>query len=123
MMQLVVKGQLPGLNEYTRACRSNRYIGAQMKSDAEQLISLFIRNQHLEPVPGKVYVSFTWYEPNERRDPDNVAFAKKFILDALVANGIIEGDSRKYIKGFSDEVITDKKNPRIVIDITSAKEL
>ena len=123
MMRLVIKGQLPGLNDYTKACRSNKFVGAQMKADAEQLISLFIRNQHLEPVPGKVYVSFTWYEPNERRDPDNVAFAKKFILDALVANGIIEGDSRKYIKGFSDEVITDKKNPRIVIDITSAKEL
>lgn len=122
-MILTIRGQLPGLNDYTKACRSNRFVGAQMKADAEQLISLFIRNQHLEAVPGAVLISFTWYEPNEKRDPDNVAFAKKFILDALVSNGIIEGDSRKYVKGFDDLVVTDKKNPRIVVEITHADGL
>ena len=114
---MIIKGQLPGLNEYTRANRTKAYVGAQMKADAEQLISVYIRKCKLHYMPGKVYIRFTWYEPNERRDPDNVAFAKKFILDALVTNGIIDGDSRKYIAGFTDIVLTDKNDPRIKVEI------
>lgn len=120
-MRLVIRGQLPGLNEYTKENRSHRIAGAQMKADAEQLITLFIRNQHIEPVHGAVYISFTWYEPNEKRDPDNVVFAKKFILDALVRNQIIDGDGRKVVKGFADKIETDKTNPRIEVEITTIK--
>lgn len=118
-MIFTIKGQLPSLNEYTRACRTNHIVGAQMKKDAEQYISLFMRK--CEPVLGSVYVTFTWYEPNNKRDPDNVAFAKKFILDALVSKGLIEGDGRKYVKGFSDTIMTDTKNPRIEVEITQAQ--
>ena len=120
-MILVIKDQLPGLNEYTRENRGNRYNGARMKAETEQIITLYIRNQHLEPVHGAVFISFKWYEPNEKRDPDNVAFAKKFILDALVSNGIIDGDGRKIVKGFEDLVATDRKNPRIVVEIKAAR--
>ena len=35
MAILTIQGKLAGLNDYTRACRSNRYIGAKMKADAE----------------------------------------------------------------------------------------
>lgn len=120
-MILTIKGQLPGLNEYTRACRTHYILGANMKADAEQLITLFINNQHLEPVKGKYRVFITWYEPNNKRDSDNVYFAKKFILDALVKAGIVEGDSRKYVNEFRDVIKTDKENPRIVVEIETIK--
>ena len=119
-MILSIKGQLPGLNEYTKQNRGNRYNGARMKAETEQIITLYIRNQHLEPLHGPVYLIFRWYEPNEKRDPDNVAFAKKFILDALVSNSIIDGDGRRIIKGFEDHVETDRKNPRIIVEIMSS---
>lgn len=120
-MIFVIKGQLPGLNEYTRQNRNNRYDGARMKAETEQLITIMIRNQHLEPIHGRVFLTFKWYEPNEKRDPDNVAFAKKFILDALVSNGIIDGDGRKIVKGFKDQIETDRKNPRIIVEIEAVR--
>ena len=45
---------------------------------------------------------FTWTEPNRRRDCDNIASAKKFILDALVKMRVLENDTQKYVVGFYD---------------------
>lgn len=42
---LTINGQLDSLNEYTRACRRNRYAGAKMKADNEAIISLYIGMQ------------------------------------------------------------------------------
>ena len=42
---LVINGQLDSLNEYTRACRRNRYAGAKMKADNEAIISLYIADE------------------------------------------------------------------------------
>ena len=118
-----IKGQLPNLNEYTRACRTNRYAGAKMKVDAEEIISAHIMEQlkcvHFE---GPVKLSFKWYEPNRKRDLDNVCFAKKFILDALVSNGTIVADGWKGVVGFTDKFFVDANNPRIEVDIEEAGE-
>lgn len=92
--------KLPSLNEYVNACRSNPYVGAKMKKDSEELIGWFIKK--IAPFRNPVEVSFTWIEPNRRRDVDNVAFGKKFILDALVKNGVLKDDSQRYVRALSD---------------------
>ena len=106
MNSFTVQGTLPGLNEYVNACRASVYKGARMKKDADELIGWYIRmaiqRGDLKPPKGAVVVHFTWYEKDGRRDVDNVAFAKKFIFDALVKNKIIRDDRRKYVKGFTD---------------------
>ncbi len=118
MKTLVIDGQLPNLNEYTRACRGNKFLGAKMKKNAEEWISIFIKQQlkdiHFE---GTVELAFRWYEPNKKRDLDNICFAKKFILDSLVSNGIIVADGWKGVIGFTDNFFVDKENPRIEVDI------
>lgn len=38
-------------------------------------------------------------------DIDNIASAKKFILDALQECGILEGDGQKQLVGFSDRFV------------------
>ena len=118
MKTLVIDGQLPNLNEYTRACRGNKFLGAKMKKNAEEWITLFIKQQlkdiHFE---GTVELAFRWYEPNKKRDLDNICFAKKFILDALVSNSIIVADGWKGVIGFTDHFFVDKENPRIEVDI------
>lgn len=92
--------KLPGLNEYVRACRANRFEGAQMKKDNEEAIAFFIRG--LPELRGPVRITFAWTEGNARRDLDNVAFAKKFILDALVKTGKLPNDDRRHVLGFTD---------------------
>lgn len=118
MVTLTIKGQLSNLNDYTKACRTNRYAGANMKRKNEQIIKVYIKKQLRDVhIKGKVKLSFRWYEPNKKRDLDNLCFAKKFILDALVSNGTIIADSWKCVVGFTDEFYIDKDNPRIEVDI------
>lgn len=118
MIKLTIPGRLPGLNEYTKACRSNRYAGAKMKQDTENIICWEIKRQLGNKVFTAVTLKFSWYEPNKRRDYDNIAFAKKFVLDSLQACLTLSGDGWKNIKGFSDEFCVDKQNPRIEIEIS-----
>jgi Holliday junction resolvase RusA-like endonuclease len=122
MKTLVIEGKLPGLNEYTKACRSNAYAGAGMKKEAEKIVQAYIMQQ-LKGVhfPGTVELSFRWYEKSKKRDLDNICFAKKFILDALVGNKIIIADSWRGVVGFTDQFFVDANNPRIEVDIREAK--
>lgn len=122
MKTLIIEGQLPNLNEYTRACRGNKFLGAKMKKATEEWISVYIA-KHLKGVrfDGTVELSFRWYEPNRKRDLDNICFAKKFILDALVSNGIIVADGWTGVRGFTDHFFIDKENPRVEVDIRKAE--
>lgn len=89
--------RLPGLNEYTRACRSSRYAGATMKKDAERAVMAYVRASHAEPASDPCAIVMVFHEPDRRRDADNVEFARKFILDGLVAAGVIAGDSPAHV--------------------------
>ena len=116
--RLIIYGTLPNLNDYTRANRANRYEGAKMKREVEDIITVYIMKQ-LKGVTfdEKVRLDFKWYEPNKKRDLDNICFAKKFILDALVKNGIIKTDGWQGVEGFTDKFYIDKNNPRIEVFI------
>lgn len=100
MRKYKIAGKLPSCNEYIDACRRNRFAAAKMKSEAEKLIGSQIHDT--EPVTGAVRLRFVWHEHNRRRDKDNVAFAKKFILDALQKKGVLPNDNNHYVAGFED---------------------
>ena len=116
--RLVIKGRLPGLNEYTNACRTNPRAGNQMKRDAQDLVMWHI----LQQIRGRrfekpVFILFTFYEQGRRRDRDNVAsFARKVIQDALVKCDTLHDDGWDYVTGYLDKFQVDKKNPRIVVE-------
>ena len=101
--EAVIPLKLPGLNEYVRACRSGPYVGAKMKERTQRDIGWYLLD--LPEIRGPVIVSFIWYEQTRRRDFDNVAFAKKFILDELVQLGKLADDSRRYVRGFTDSFV------------------
>ena len=115
----LIEGRLPNLNDYIKAERTNRYRGAQIKSDAHHAVMLQLRNQNKGlKITKPVYIRFAWVEANARRDPDNVSsYGRKVILDVLVDLGILVDDSQKYIKGFTDEFYVYKENPRIEFEI------
>jgi hypothetical protein len=71
--------------------------------------------EQIEKYP--IRLAFRWYLKNKRKDPDNVAFAKKYVLDGLQMGGVIEGDSMKYIQGWQEEFFVDKENPRVEVSI------
>ena len=117
-VMLIIEGRLDNLNDYTRACRSDPRVGNRMKKHNEEIISGYIMQQ-LKGVQfeGRVYLHFRWVEANRNRDLDNVCFAKKFILDALVSNGVIETDGWRGVSGFTDEFDVDPEYPRIEVVI------
>lgn len=91
--------KLPSLNEYIGACRANRMYASAMKRKMEEEIGVYIADL---PRFNSVRIHFTWTEANKRRDLDNVAFGKKFILDALVKAGKLKDDNRRCVTGFTD---------------------
>ena len=92
--------KLPSLNDYVLACRSNKFLAAKMKKDTEYEIGAYL--QDIPHITKPVLINFHWIEGSKRRDIDNVAFAKKFILDALVKYGKLENDDNRYVAGFMD---------------------
>ena len=123
MITLTIGGSLVGLNEYTKANRTNLHVGANMKKKTETMITSFIQQQlRGTKIIDRCTIRFVWVEKDRRRDLDNIAFAKKFILDALVKNGILKGDGWSCVTGFSDSFRVDKERPRIEVYIEEEKE-
>lgn len=115
---LIISGRLPNLNDYTKANRTSPVVGNQMKQKQEEYIAGFILEQlNRVHFTGKTYLHFRWIEANRNRDLDNICFAKKFILDALVKNGVIETDGWRGVYGFTDEFDVDAFNPRVEVVI------
>lgn len=120
--KLVIPGKLHSLNEYIDACRQNARHGARMKRQDQRDIEWYIRSQlrgiHIDET---VTMAYTWYEPNRKRDQDNISsYGRKVIQDALVSCRVLRNDGWSDISGFSDSFCVDKKNPRIEVVIEPA---
>lgn len=106
-----IEERLPGLNDYTRACRSHWSKGAEYKRRVEETIIWYIKaakgGGFLRPTSGRIVLHIEWHESDMRRDVDNIVFAKKFILDAMQKAGIIPDDNRKHVAGVFDEIVDD----------------
>ncbi len=119
MTKLIIKGELTDLNTYINAERSNRFFGAKLKKENTELVEQEIMIQRLKPINKPVFVYIYWYIKNGRKDPDNIAFAKKFILDGLVKMGVLKDDGMQEIIGFQDHFNIDKDNPRIEVILSN----
>jgi Holliday junction resolvase RusA-like endonuclease len=115
VLQFTFDGEFTDLNNYIRAERSNRFMAAKIKKMETERVAWGVIQP--EKVVGRAVISFDWYTKNERKDPDNVSFAKKFILDGMVGGGVLKDDTRKCIKGFVDSFFVDKDNPRVEVTI------
>lgn len=124
MKGFTIYGKLPGLNDAFGDARSgtrrNGYNAeAQKRRELEEMIIMSARRglkrwQTSRPV----ILHYTFYEPNRRRDKDNVAgYAMKLIQDALVKGGFLGGDGWAYIENFDFDWRVDKAKPRVEVEI------
>lgn len=81
-------------------CRCNKYQAAKFKADLEEKIGYFLVKMPKWDKPIRIH--FRWIEANKKRDFDNIAASKKFILDALVKYGKLQDDNRKCVTAFTD---------------------
>lgn len=117
-MKYEIDMKLPSLNDYIRVCRSNKYQAAKYKADIEQEIGLFLTKMPKWDNPIKI--NFHWIEGTKKRDLDNVCFAKKFILDAMVKSGKLKDDNRKCVTAFTDSFSYGKET-KVILDIEELK--
>jgi Holliday junction resolvase RusA-like endonuclease len=117
MSKFTIPGRLPGLNEIITANSRHWAVAYRQKKEAKELVQLSALG--IRPVKGKAVITITCYEPNRRRDIDNVrAGACKIILDALQDCEILKGDGQKYIADIIQPAVqVDKQNPRIEVEI------
>ena len=122
--QIIIPGELPGLNQYSNAERSNRYEAGRAKRDSTNLCAMCIKaamNEGLE-VHGKIDIHCHWYMKNRKKDKDNIRFAIKFIQDGMMKAGLLENDGWDQIGDYFDEFSVDKDNPHIEVKITPHEE-
>ncbi len=120
-MTIEYPGRLPGLNEIIAAAKQGRgkyQPYAIMKERYTSEIGWLAKKL---PAYERVDITITWHEPNRRRDPDNVGGGTKFIMDGLVAGGVIKDDSQRYVNSILHNFEVDRENPRVEISVEEAE--
>lgn len=113
--ELFIPTRMPGLNDFLKEMSRNRYAGGKMKKEWTETTAEYASANRLGRFTEAVWVDFHWYEPNLKRDKDNVAFAKKFILDGMQLAGVIKNDNNKGIDGFADHFHYEGKKEGVLI--------
>lgn len=114
-MKLIIQGEMPTLNEYVNAERRNRFLAAKIKKTETERVYWLCKEQRLSLITSRRIFVFVWYLKNKKKDPDNVAFAKKFVMDGLYSAGIIYNDTQEWVEGYIDLFAIDKENPRVEV--------
>ena len=121
-MVIEIPGRLPGLNEIIAAAKAGKgkyQPYSIMKSEWTHTIAWLAKKL---PAYNRVDIIITWYEPDRRRDPDNITGGTKFILDSLVVAGAIKDDSQRYINSIKHQWGVDRENPRVEVQIEEVEE-
>jgi len=95
---IIIPGEFTTLNQYIDKERGNRFAAAKIKKDETERAMYAMRGCEAARIY-PVRIMFSWYTADLRTDTDNISFAQKFILDAMVKAGILENDSRRFVIG------------------------
>lgn len=119
-MKLLIQGTLIDLNAYIRLERSNKFAGAETKRKMTDIVAWTAKAKKFR-VDFPFLLKITWAYPNRRIDPDNIAFATKFILDGLQLAGAIDNDGWDTVKGIF-HVFEQAKSPFIELHFLDAAQ-
>ena len=116
-MKLIIKGTLPGRNEAENAARAHWTKGRDFKHTWTDYVAYQTVGQCTAPFDRPAKVRVTFYEPNQKRDQDNVISGLKYVCDGLVKAGVLKGDSPRHLRFESVRVEYDRDNPRIEVEL------
>ena len=119
--RIIINDPMVSLNDYINAERSNRYKAANIKKDMTWLSSMASKRLSINP-DGMYDVTFYHITPDSKRDPDNLAFRSKFILDGVVKQGKLKGDGRKNIRNIYHCFRTIKGVSTIIVRFVCLKK-
>ena len=120
MPHFTIDGTMPSLNEYLAEVGRNPRLGGRLKRDYVNTIIQYLRLSEYRHYQAKnpVIIHYVFYEPNMKRDHDNVAsVASKFIQDALRDVEVIADDGWNQVLNYTHDFYLDRDNPRIEVYI------
>lgn len=117
--KVTVLGKFPSLNDLIAATNMHKHRGNQLKQKSQNEISYYILEQlRRVRIDKPVFIKYRFYEPNKKRDLDNIAsYFMKVFQDSLVCCRIIPNDNWYHIVGFSNEFFVDNRQPRIEVEL------
>lgn len=118
VVKVFIPHRMEGLNEYIKAMNKHWAAGNNLKQINTDLASMYFKR--LLPIDTPVLLRFDWFEPNAKRDPDNIISAKKYILDGMQKVGFLPNDNQKWIKGIEDHwsVVANSDEVGVLVTIT-----
>lgn len=116
-MNMTIKGELTDLNTYVNAERTNKYKGAKIKKNETYRCMAAFLPYRMREIELPIDLKIKWFCKNRKKDPDNISFGQKFILDGMQKAGVIPNDGFAQINSIHHDYEIDKNNPRIEIEI------
>jgi Holliday junction resolvase RusA-like endonuclease len=97
-----------------KGCGGRGYRYSTLKAQWKQTIALHAMAAGIKHVE-RARFEFRWVEANRKRDPDNIAAAKKLVFDSLMLAKVLTNDGWKQIAGWTD---TFEVGPRPGVEVT-----
>ena len=119
-LEFFIPGEFTTLNEWIAAANGNRHAAAKIKREETARVR-FAAHGVPEITEYPVHLHLTWYRRNRKSDPDNIAFAIKFVLDGLQDAGVMRQDTWASVKTITHHFALDKQNPGVSIAIRTAE--
>ena len=119
VIRMTIPGRLAGANEVISAMNAHRFAGSTLKKKETHRCAQAAVASLVPEILRPVSIEFHWFEPNRRRDFDNIRYGAKFILDGLRLARKLPNDGWAWVMTLGpDKFFVDAKNPRIEVFIS-----
>lgn len=118
--KVIVPGEFPTFNKVLNLSKGHWSHYHKKKKNLTSLVKGIIGNPSF--THERVRAHFKWYRKTNRADPDNIAFAKKYVIDGIVKSGLLAEDRWDNIIKLEDEFGIDKEQPRVEVRITEVEK-
>lgn len=120
---------MPGFNETLELAKQQKRVKGKggkwggyspyhiMKNKLCSDIAMIIRAQFRSLLEKRYAFRFIWIRINRRKDPDNICFAKKFVMDGIVESKIMKDDRWRQVGEFKDNFAKGERDG-VVVEIT-----
>jgi hypothetical protein len=122
---LTIKKVLPDLNVEINEAKKHWYLYSRTKKRTTDYIAALCKVQRIKPyAEGRLFLHCLWTPKDNRKDYDNICFAKKYVADGLVTAKVIPNDNPKYIAGFVDCFTPPSREaPQVVVTLIPEQEI
>jgi hypothetical protein len=117
IVEFFIPGEFTTLNQHIAAANANRNLAAKIKREETGRVRFCaVDVPPIEEYPVDLYL--IWYRANRKSDPDNIAFAIKYILDGLQDAGVMKQDTWECVRSITHEFRIDKDAPGVAVTIS-----